>query len=152
MSIAKAITAAQALHDLLKAKAADSTHALHIVEGWSFCSDLITQQLPAVDIMPGRIMRTGQYARAEFVFTIQVAVAGSYAEAAKSVYDIDRALFRVLFSQLRGDAAGALFGSRLEYEGLVEPPKPLDRGTEEEPEPYMQARASAFWNYTESLD
>lgn len=152
MSIAKVITAAQALHDLLKAKSVIAGHPLSVVQGWSFCSDLITQQLPAVDIMPGRIMRTGHHARAEFVFTIEAAVAGSYAEAAKAVYDIDRALFRVMFSQLRGDAAGALFGSRLEYEGLVEPPKPLVRGTEEAPEPYLQARASAYWNYNESLD
>ena len=152
MSIAKVITAAQALHDLLKALAADATHPLHIVQGWSFCSDLITQQLPAVDIMPGRIMRTGQHVRAELVFTIEAAVMGSYAEAAKVVYDIDRALFRVMFSQMRGSSAGALFGSRLEYEGLVETPKPLVRGTEEAPEACLQARASAFWNYNESLD
>ena len=152
MSTAKVILAAQALHDLLKAKAADATHPLHIVEGWSVCSDMITQDFPAVDIMPGRIARTGQHTRAEFIFTIAVMVAGSYAAAAKAVYDIDRALFRVMFSQLRGDAAGALFGSRLEYEGLLEPPKPLTRGPDEAPEYLLQARASAFWNYTESLD
>jgi hypothetical protein len=151
VSIAKIITAAQALHDELKLKAAGATHPLHIVEGWSFCSDLLTQQLPAVDVMPGRIMREGQHARAEIIFTIEAAVDGSYAAAAQIIYDIDRALFRVLFSQLTGTAAGRAFGSQLNYEGLITPPRPLSRGTEEAPEPCLQAVASATWNLKEPL-
>jgi hypothetical protein len=146
------IDALKALCTFLQAKAADSVHPLHVVGSVGICGDFTDVRLPAVDIWPGTVSREGQHARQEIVFIITASAPGSYAQAVQEVYEIERALWRVLFSQLTGSAAGKLFHSPLNYQGIVEPPKPFNRGTEEKPEPCVEARARAVWNLKEPLD
>lgn len=146
MPEAKVIAAVKALKECLAA----SEHFAGLVEGWSVCSSIRDMRLPGVDVMPGLVERDGQTVVATVVFTIAAGTRGDVGTAIAKIYQIDRALWRVIHSQLKGDAAN-LFGSRLHYGGITTPPGPPDRA-DEETEAILVARAEAAYPYIETMD